>query len=332
MTQTTTIALLSRHDVYSLMRQSEDGAGRFANAQVELSLHDGTSWLAVYDNISAAVPVRVPRAQRALFITEPPGIKTYNAGFANQFGLLISPVKIPGYQGRWLNAQSALPWLYWMEFISPGRIVSRLSLKDLRALPCPPDKASRISVVCSKKSQLPRHRHRLALIDHLCVAFPDKIDVFGHGFRPIPDKAMAIAPYRYHLVLENNTIDHFWTEKTADAYLGYALPLFSGCANIDDYFPAASFIRLPDIDDVTAITASIADVLNNDPFADRLNAITGARTLVLDRYNLMAVLAALVDSPNDVDRGPLAQPYLLRPARDFNGLSGWLRGRASLAS
>jgi hypothetical protein len=126
MTEPTAIALLSRHDVQSISRQSEDGAGRFANVHVQFALHDDTAWLAVYDNISAALPVRVPRARRALFVTEPPGIKTYSAGFANQFGTLISPVKIPGYQGRWLNTQSALPWLYGMEFVSPGRIVPRL--------------------------------------------------------------------------------------------------------------------------------------------------------------------------------------------------------------
>jgi Glycosyltransferase family 10 (fucosyltransferase) C-term len=190
---------------------------------------------------------------------------------------------------------------------------------------------ARISVICSKKSQLPRHRQRLALIDHLVAAFPDRIDVFGNGFRSIPDKAVAIAPYRYHLVLENNAIDHFWTEKTADAYLGFALPLFSGCANIGDYFPAASFVRLPAIDDVAAIAASIATVLTTDPYADRSSAITAARTLVLDRYNLMAVLAALVDGTNTDYAAPLAQPYLLRPARDFKGLRGWWRGRSALA-
>ena len=46
------------------------------------------------------------------------------------------------------------------------------------------------------------------------------------------DKAEAIAPYAYHLVLENNYIDNFWTEKLADAWIGWALPLYLGAPNL----------------------------------------------------------------------------------------------------
>jgi Glycosyltransferase family 10 (fucosyltransferase) C-term len=332
MTTPTIISLLSRHPLRSALRQSDDGSGRFGNVQIELALHDHSQWLAVYDNIGEPLEVRIPRAQRALFVTEPPGIKTYSAGFANQFGTLISPVAIPGYKGRWLHTQSSLPWFYGVEFVSATEVVSRLNLTDLRNMSCPPGKLARISVVCSKKSQLPRHRQRLALLDHLSAAFPGQIDIFGNGFQSVADKAVAIAPYRYHLVLENTDVAHFWTEKTADAYLGFALPLFSGCANIGDYFAEGSFVRLPDIEDVAAITAKIAEVLHTDPFAARLDAITTARTQVLERYNLMATLAGLATDTYACASEPLSQPFLLRPARDFEGLSGWWRGRSPLAS
>jgi Glycosyltransferase family 10 (fucosyltransferase) C-term len=332
MTTQTTISLLSRHQLRSALRQSEDGVGRFGNVQVELELHDHSQWLAVYDNIGEALEVRIPRARRALFVSEPPGIKTYSAAFANQFGTLISPVAIPGYKGRWLQTQSSLPWFYGVEFVSATEVISRLNLADLRKMTCPSGKLPRISVVCSKKSQLPRHRQRLALLDHLSTAFPGQIDIFGNGFQPVADKAVAIAPYRYHLVLENTDEAHFWTEKSADAYLGFALPLFSGCANIGDYFAEGSFIHLPDIEDVTAITAKVAEVLQTDPFAARLAAITTARTLVLERYNLMAALAELASDTNASLSGSLSQPFLLRPARDFEGLSGWWRARRPLAS
>jgi hypothetical protein len=135
-----TVSLLSRHPLRSALRQSDDGAGRFGIVQVELELHDHSQWLAVYDNISDAIEVHLPRAQRALFVTEPPGIKTYSAGFANQFGTLVSPVEIPGYTGRWLQTQSSLPWFYGVEFVSASEVTSRLNLNDLRAMSCPPEK------------------------------------------------------------------------------------------------------------------------------------------------------------------------------------------------
>jgi Glycosyltransferase family 10 (fucosyltransferase) C-term len=320
------LSLLSRHASPTLLRQTADGAGRHGNVRIALGLGSDAQWLAVYDNISAAIPVQVPFARRVLFVTEPPGIKTYSAGFANQFGTLISPVEIRGYRGRWLQTQSALPWFYGMEFLSGGGLATRSNLQDLRTMACPPGKLVRISVVCSKKSQLPRHRLRLALLDHLTAAFPGQIDIFGQS---VPDKAEAIAPYRYHLVLENTDIDHFWTEKTADAYLGFALPLFSGCANIGDYFPERSYVPLPDIENVAAVCASIGTVLKTDPFEARLDAITAARSLLLERYNLMAVLADLTANADGMKAEHLQDPFLLRPARDFNGLTGWWRTRMS---
>jgi hypothetical protein len=331
MTTPTTVSMLSRHPLNSILRQTDDGKGRFGTIQIELTQPDRSQWLVVYDNIRDALQVRVPRARRALFVTEPPGIKTYSAGFANQFGTLVSPIAIPGYKGRWLQTQSSLPWFYGIEFVSATEVVSRLNLNHLRSMPCPADKMPRISVVCSTKSQLSRHRQRLALLEHLRAAFPGQIDIFGNGFKSIPDKAVAIAPYRYHLVLENTDRAHFWTEKTADAYLGFALPLFSGCANIGDYFDEASFVRLPDIDNVAAITASVAAVLQTDPFTAHLDAITAARTLVLERYNLAAALERLTTDSSEPGVEPLSQPYLLRPARDFAGLGGWLRARGPLA-
>ena len=40
----------------------------------------------------------------------------------------------------------------------------------------------------------------------------------------------------------------YWTEKLADAYLGYALPVVSGPNNLAEWFPEESFVPI-DIDD-----------------------------------------------------------------------------------
>ena len=60
----------------------------------------------------------------------------------------------------------------------------------------------------------------------------------------IEQKADALDPYRYHLAVENYIGPHYWTEKLADAFLGYTLPFYCGAPNAADYFPEESFIPI----------------------------------------------------------------------------------------
>lgn len=156
----------------------------------------------------------------------------------------------------------------------------------------PRNKLNRISIVTSKKDFWPGHRARLDFIDKLrrsCLA--DRIDFYGHGHNPIDDKLEAILPYRYHLVLENTVLDHYWTEKLADAYLGYAFPLYHGCSNIGDYFPVGSFHRL-DICSESAIS-QLKAVLDSDLYDSSIPLINDARNRVLNDYNLFALMSSI---------------------------------------
>jgi hypothetical protein len=129
----------------------------------------------------------------------------------------------------------------------------------------------------------------------------------------------VIAPYRYHLVLENSECPHFWTEKLADAYLGYSLPIFSGCRNVTDYFPERSMVRLPSVDDHEAAVAMIGDVLQRDPWAERLEDIRIARTELIERQNLFSVIARLIAGADS--SGELATPDVIQPAPEGGVIS-----------
>ncbi len=285
------VAFLTRHR-WPWMRQTDDGAGHHGALTFNLAAGPDDDWLVVFDDISQPVSTRVPASRRILFVTEPLGQKRYKPQFANQFGTVVSPYAIGGFHGRWIASQPAINWFYGVA-IEGGNAVSRLDLGGLRNLPVPADKAKRISVVCSNKTRLPGHRARLALLERLRAEFPDDIDVFGRGFRPIGDKAEVIAPYRYHLALENSDCPHFWTEKLADAYLGYSLPIFSGCSNVTDYFSEHSMVRLSDVNDHDGAVRIIADLLDKDPWAERLDAIGAARTELIERQNIFSVIARL---------------------------------------
>lgn len=81
------------------------------------------------------------------------------------------------------------------------------------------------------------HHKRLKFVKHLMNEALPEIHVWGYGMRELKNKADAIDPYKYHLAIENHSCDHHWTEKLADAFLGFSLPIYFGCTNLDHYFP-----------------------------------------------------------------------------------------------
>jgi len=120
------------------------------------------------------------------------------------------------------------------------------------------------------------------------------VSLLGHFYKDIDDKADGILPYAFHLVCENNDMDNFWTEKLADAYLGWALPIFSGCANIDSYFPADSFIKV-NLKQPEEALKTIQTALNTPDFYQKhLPAIKVARERLLNEYNLFTVINNLI--------------------------------------
>jgi len=318
------IAFLTRHN-WPWLRQTDNGAGHHGALTIGLEPDAGDDWIVVYDDISNPVRSDVPLHRRILFVTEPLGQKRYRSRFTNQFGTIVSPYRVPGFRGRWVISHPAINWFYGVRFGNDGKATSRIGLTELREMPVPADKAKRISVVCSTKAKLPRQRARLRLIERLTQAFPDAIDVFGKGFRTISDKADVIAPYRYHLALENNDCPHFWTEKLADAYLGYTLPIFSGCRNVVDYFPERSMIPLFDIEDHEKAVSSIGELLEQDPWAERLDAIRVARTNLIERENLFSLIARLTEDDVDV-AAPSQGDKQIRPGSQCGMISSILRG------
>lgn len=289
------IALFSAHERFPWFRQIPGGGTRIGETRFTLGEADeDCALLVVYDDPGRRIPTRLPRERRLVILSEPPGIKRYQPGFLAQFGLVLGPIVQEHPAGRHILGQPALPWFYGIDF-SPDGLIARESFDSLLALP-PPSKTEAISVVLSKKSQLPKHRARLKFVEKLQKRLGERLVVFGRGFREIRDKSEAIAPFAYHLVLENNDIPHFWTEKTADALLGWALPIFSGCTNLDEYFDAQAFIPI-DIAAEDAACAQMAALLEAAPYASRLAAIGRARERLMSEFNLFPLLERLLNAP-----------------------------------
>ena len=223
----------------------------------------------------------VAAPQNTLFIAgEPLSKKLYPQTFYRQFGHVVDS-----------HAESRHPHLHMSALglnwhVGLHRDGYRYGYDNLAALICP-DKQNRIAVVCPNACKTEGQRQRLALLEGLKQRLGDRMVHFGRGFEPIDDKMDAILPYRFHLVLENSVLPNYWTEKLADAYLGWAYPIYLGCPNVSDYLPAEALLSINDLDADTA-TARIAELLDQPLDPQREAALDEARNRVLNVYNPFA--------------------------------------------
>jgi hypothetical protein len=255
-------------------------------------------WLVVYDDLpcldnerisSREELLRCARENTILVTTEPITVKRYSRQFLAQFGHVLTSQEQEYIQHpNAIFTQTGLHWFY-------GKGRNHYITYDELSAARPPAKDRQISTVCSSKRQKHTlHNLRYEFTVGIKKALPE-IDHYGHGVRQIDDKAEALDRYRYHIAIENHICLHHWTEKLADSFLGFCLPFYCGCPNAADYFPPESFIEI-DLLDLQKSIDSIKLALAGDEYEKRLPAILEARRLVLNEYNLFAVLARTIES------------------------------------
>jgi hypothetical protein len=248
-------------------------------------------WLVAYDDLPTGTSetLTCPKGNTILVTSEPSSVKIYGSSFLRQFGIILTsqePWVIR--QPNAVHSQAGLKWFYGF---------GKHSIRDHDELSAmePLAKTKQVSTVCSSKQQRHTlHQQRYNFVKWLGDRIPE-LDVFGHGIRFIDDKAEAMDPYRYHIAIENHVNEHHWTEKLADCYLGWCLPVYHGCPNAADYFPKDSFVAI-DIREPQAAEKTIRDLIRNDEYARRLGAIAEARHRILNEYNLFAVISRLIEN------------------------------------
>jgi len=153
-----------------------------------------------------------------------------------------------------------------------------------------------MSIIYSDKKFTDGHVKRHEFVRLLKAHFGDEVDIFGRGFRFVPDKGDAIVDYKYHIVIENSVFPHYWTEKLADAFLGWSLPIYYGCPNIADYFDLDSLVTI-DIELPKQSILKIEKIIEENSWDKRLSHIAEARRRILDDYNLFPMIIKLLNLP-----------------------------------
>ena len=184
------------------------------------------------------------------------------------------------------NAKNTLPFLSWMINANHGPSIFQNSARDLfwfkglNSL----QKNKLISVFCSTKTITPDHYLRLKFVKRLKSHFGNDLDWFGNGVNPLAEKWNGIAPYKYHITLENQSRHNVITEKLYDAYLGLSFPIYWGAPNAASYFPSGSFASINPYDPYGAIH-TIEELISSNAWENNLDCIINSKNLVLLNHN-----------------------------------------------
>ena len=284
-----------------LFRQSPGRKLMWNNVRFSLSASepDNVDWLVVCHSSSIWEPIkaRVDPSHTVFISMEPPAWGK-PAAFFRQFSHLVScdtSIDHPNITGK--NGFSW--WVGLKVCFDDGHQISSIIEHDydsFSSMPIP-EKMDRISIITSGNKHFPGHYKRLRFIDNLKKhPISRYIDFFGGYTNPIEDKLDGLLRYKYHIALENSSIDDYWTEKFADPLLAYSMPIYYGCTNISSYFSDGGYITI-DIDDFDRAVLIIKKALENDLFSREFDSLLSARSKILNEYNILQLIADICNKP-----------------------------------
>lgn len=268
----------------------------------------------IYEGLHKKESVKCP-PENIYFITgEPPSIKSYNQKFLQQFSTVITSHQAIRHKDIIIQQQS-LPWFVGRKVINEKNISFSHNYDELKNI-SKFHKTKLISLIVSNKDITSGHRKRLEFVEKIREHFGSHIDVFGRGIQSIEDKWDAIAPYKYHIVLENSIYPHYWTEKLSDTYLGGAYPFYYGDPKIHEYFPSNALTTI-DINSPILAIKKIEEALKNNQYEKSIEQIANARILVLDEYNLFPSICNIIEKKQN-ENVKNRSNILLLPENTFN--------------
>jgi hypothetical protein len=209
--------------------------------------------------------------------------------FLNQFSNIITCHDI--YRQ---NTRYDVPFLPWMINANHGDSVFESSTRDINWLKESHaiNKTKTISVICSNQLLTADHRLRFKFVNAMKKHFGETLDWFGNGINPLPKKWDGIAPYKYHVVIENQSRNNVITEKLYDSFLGMAYPIYYGAPNINNFFNSNSLTQI-DIMDFSGSIRVIEDVLKEEKWERHRSTLIESKYRVLSEYNIFKRLAEI---------------------------------------
>ena len=272
-----------------LARQTPNNDFVWGDTHFSLNNEEGCSWLCVLDHFPTGYATTIPRHRRILVVTEPMHIRHYSDSCLAQYGTVLSPYPRPSsYEGQWIH----VPILYYWYYGYSELLHTSTKWDELKA--AKPNKTKLLSSIQTDKVRTPAQLYRSRLVQALKEKIGDQLDIFGRSSHYLLDKADAIDPYKYHLVVENDAGEHFWSEKLADCYLGEAYPIHIGCTNLHDYFPQQAYTSIPNSTDIPQAVKKIKEVITSDLWHKNRVHILEAKQRIMEEYQLFPIIDRIV--------------------------------------
>lgn len=256
----------------------------------------------VINNANKYVPLVSRSGENWLFHIEPPGyIKLLDYGNEENLKrysrVYTSNPDLYNKGGKYIASP---PYVHWHLEVNgyTGEFEIRHDYDFLRQYAEPPEKTNNLVALNSNVNSLPGHKLRADFIRSLCEAGID-FELYGGsswaGYPQYVDNAPlgkwpSFSKSRYALVIENEVAPYYWSEKITDALLCWAMPIYHGCPNLEEYLPEGSFVRL----DITRKGAmdELQEIIASDYYEKNISKIAEARELILGKYNILNFIDA----------------------------------------
>lgn len=291
-----TVGIYQKYSYPDLFRQTPGASGIWGNAQFLINKpFEPCDVLVILNMVYEEMEVTCRESWQV--IQEPPihiFSSLYKGRKQDAYASVFAPVCSRSSNVNCYESHGALPWHVDMTYDQ---------LKKMS----PPDKKRPLSWITTNKALFPGHRERMQFLNKLKSASVE-FDLFGRGFHSLDNKYDGLAPYRYSLAVENCSAPHYWTEKLADCFLTWTMPVYYGCTNLEDYFPKESFLQI-DIND-PKVCEYIKDIARSDLYLKHRDAITEARNMVLDNYQLFPFIINKINKSSLLE-SPLMKQQLL---------------------
>ncbi len=268
----------------NLLRQTPGGRGAWDGFQFTTDDVESCHALVVLNNrMNREVRVSCPKSKVWAVMQEP-----YARGYTDwmveghePFARVLTHHPADSSQ-KYIVSHPAVPW-------HVNRTFDQLTAMQI------PEKRRPLSWVEGNCRDLPGHWDRLEFLRTIQREQDIPADLFGRAVHPIDDKWTGLAPYRFSLAAENTVGTDYWTEKLADCFLAWTIPIYHGCPNVSDYFPPDSFISI-DIRKPGETLAVIRKILAGGAWEweRRLPALAEARRRVLYQHQFFPHLVKML--------------------------------------
>ncbi len=258
------VKLTFNHD-WPLFRQVPGNKNIWGNFQfvIDDELKECDAWV-VYSDYKLERSEVICNPNNVLFIpAEGPNTSPeFSRKFLDQFARVVTVQKKIKHKNKFFY-HNANPW-----FVEK----SHDELLNLTI----PKKEKLICVLTSNKNFSKGHRKRLDFISQLKNHFGDQLDVFGKGINDFDSKFDLLSKYKYSIVIENDFLNYWVTEKLFDCLLTYTIPIYYGCPNLKEIIKEDCYIPI-DINYLNESIKLIEDSINNNYFEKKIHEVESAR-------------------------------------------------------